>query len=294
MDFLKYSKIYFLFSGILIFTSLFFILKGGLSLGIEFTGGTLFQVEFKTDFDFLKIQQKINEILGENFILQRVGERGILLKTKEFSDKNQNKILQALKEIGKIDEKSLEIRSIEPMIGGELKKSASLALVLAFIFILFYIAFAFRKVGFKKQSFKYGFAGLTALFHDVIISLGAFAFISLISLLKGFEVGIPFIVGMLTIVGYSINDTIVIFDRLRENILKKQELSKEVFNLSLNQSLIRSLFTSLTTLFVLLALLFWGSESLLPFVFVLIFGVIFGTYSSIFIASPILYRLMQK
>lgn len=183
-----------------------------------------------------------------------------------------------------IEEKRFD--SIGPVIGNELKSTAVWAIVIALIGMVLYIGWAFRKVSRPVSSFKYGIIATIALFHDVVITLGVF---SVLGYLYNIEIGLPFVAALLAILGYSVNDTIVVFDRTRENLIKSgSENFEETVNKSVNETLIRSLNASFTTLLVLFALFLFGGETIKYFIAALIIGIAFGTYSSIFIASPLL------
>lgn len=185
---------------------------------------------------------------------------------------------------GNIEEKRFD--SIGPVIGGELKNSAIWATIIALIAIVLYIGWAFRKVSRPVSSFKYGIAATIALFHDVIITLGIF---SVLGHFYNVEIGVSFVAAILAILGYSVNDTIIVFDRTRENLLKSGiDDFEEVVNKSVNETMVRSLNTSFTTLLVLFALYLFGGETIKYFIVALLVGIAFGTYSSIFIASPLL------
>lgn len=185
---------------------------------------------------------------------------------------------------GGIEEKRFD--SIGPVIGGELKNSAVWATIIALIAIVLYIGWAFRKVSRPVSSFKYGISATIALFHDVIITLGVF---SILGHFYNVEIGVSFVAAILAILGYSVNDTIIVFDRTRENLLKSGiDDFEEVVNKSVNETMVRSLNTSFTTLLVLFALYLFGGETIKYFVVALLVGIAFGTYSSIFIASPLL------
>jgi preprotein translocase subunit SecF len=175
--------------------------------------------------------------------------------------------------------------TIGPVIGQELASKSIQAIFVVLIAILIYIAWAFRKVSWPVQSWKYGLVALVTLFHDVLF---VFGFYTILTHLYGWELNTAFVAAILTILGYSVNDTIVVFDRIRENVPRKSGNFEEIVNLSVNQTLSRSLITSATTLFVLLAVLFVGGTSIQSFVAALTIGVVIGTYSSIFIASPLL------
>jgi len=183
-----------------------------------------------------------------------------------------------------IEEKRFD--SIGPVIGGELKTSATLAIIIALIAMVFYIGWAFRKVSYPVSSIKYGITATIALFHDVIITIGVFSFLGHF---YGVEVGLPFVAAILAILGYSVHDTIVVFDRTRENLLRSGISNfEEIVNGSVNQTITRSVSTSYSVFLVLLCMYLFGGESISYFVLALLVGIFFGTYSSIFIASPLL------
>ncbi|MEA2098204.1 MAG: protein translocase subunit SecF [Patescibacteria group bacterium] len=193
-------------------------------------------------------------------------------------------IMASGEENSKIKEKRFD--SIGPVIGNELKSTAVIAIIIALFAIVFYIGWAFRKVSRPVSSFKYGIIATITLFHDIIITLGVFA---VLGHLYNVEIGIPFIAALLAILGYSVNDTIVVFDRTRENLIKfGHDDFENVVNKSVNETLIRSLNTSFTTLLVLITLYLFGGETIKYFIIALIVGISAGTYSSIFIASPLL------
>jgi len=192
--------------------------------------------------------------------------------------------LQKLKEINEVEEKRFE--AIGPAIGSELKKTTKIVIIFSLLAILLYIAFAFRRISQPVKSWQYGIAALLALFHDVLIPLGVF---SVLGKIYGIQITIPVVVALLTVLGYSINDTVVVFDRIRENLWKITGISfEETVNKSFNQTLVRSISASLTTLFPLTAIFFFGGETLKYFSLALIIGIFLGTYSSIFIASSLL------
>lgn len=288
-DFLKYSKLYFIFSGILILLSIAGLLLWGLKWGIDFTGGSLLEIEFTESRPATSELRKIisQEITGD-FTLQEVGEKGITLRAKELPEEKHQKIIEVLGGEEKI--KEIKFEMVGSAIGEELKNSMVKTVVAGLIFIAFYIAMAFRQVSRPVSSFKYGIAALIGLFHNILITCGVFAFLGEF---LNINVNVPFVAALLTILGYSINDTIVVFDRCRENLIKTSGDFKDILNNSLNQTLARSLFTSLTTLLVLFALLFWGGETIFSFVLALIIGIAVGAYSSIFIVTPLLFAFSK-
>lgn len=294
INFLKYRKAYFIFSGILILASLAFLLVFGLKPGIDFTGGSILEVEYKEERPSNQtIRESLSGLdLGE-FLLQPTDEKGLILRMKEISEETHREIIERLRGADEGEEvEELRFESIGPVIGRELREKTGIVIVLSLLAILFYVAIAFRKVSFPAKSWQYGISSLIALFHDTLIPIGIF---SVLGRIYEIQITIPVIVALLTVLGYSINNTVVVFDRIRENLLKKVASGNytETVNSSLNQTFTRSLNTSLTTLFVLLAIFFFGGETLRYFSLMLILGIVAGTYSSLFLASPILVAWLK-
>ncbi len=284
--FISYRKIYYLFSIILVAISLFGIFKWGINLGIDFRGGVVMRVE--TALSPNEVRQKLSKLdLGE-VIVQPIGNKEITIKMKNISESTHQKVLNNL---GKnVIEK--EYRQIGPTVSNSLKKKSLWAIILSIIGIIFYVAWAFRKVSRLIPSWKYGLIAIFALFHDVTITLGVFSFLGHF---QKVSVGLPFVAAILTIFGYSVNDTIVVFDRIRENLLRRRiDNFAQLVNQSIKETFVRSLNTSLTTLFVLFCLFIFGGTTLHYFSLALIVGIAIGTYSSIFIASPLLISLQKK
>lgn len=287
VNIIKYRKIYYALSVTMIAASIFALASWGLKLGIDFTGGSLMEVEYKTErvsSDLIKESFKSKGI--EDVIIQPSGERGAILRFKDIDEKMHQQILTKLKGDNQdfLIEKSFA--SIGSTIGNEMKTNSVWAILLVLITIVVYIAIAFRKVSFPLAPWKYGVATLIALFHDVIIPLGIFA---ALGKFYNTEIDVAFIAAILTVLGYSVHDTIIVFDRVRENLMKFSKIEfEEIVNKSLNQTFVRSLNTSLTVILVLFAIYFFGGQSIHNFALVLLIGIAAGTYSSIFIASPIL------
>lgn len=282
--FSKYKKLYFSFSGFLILGSLFVFIFLGFKPGIEFTGGSLFELRFTGEpLSNQEISQLLAPLELGQVLIQPTAEQGVILRVQEVGEAMHQRILD---ELGRDEFEELRFESIGPVIGQELKGKTKTLTGLAILAILLYIAFVFRKVSWPRKSWQYGVAAIIALLHDILITLGIF---SLIGYFFNVPLTIPIIVALLTVAGYSVNDTVVIFDRLRENLLRRHLPSFEaVVDFSLNQTLVRSLNTSLTTLFVLLAIFFLGGETLRYFALALVLGIALGTYSSIFLAAPLL------
>jgi len=262
----------------------------GLNLGIDFTGGSLLEVSINSEQEILA--PELSQIITDNFteigeIKVQPTQDGFLIRSRDLSEVEHQQILNILKSSEKMSsvvEKRFE--SIGPVIGEELKTKAVWAIGAALVVIVLFIAWSFRKVSKPVQSWKYGIGAIVALAHDVLIVTGIFA---VLGHFFGHEVGILFVTALLTILGYSVNDTIVVYDRTRENLIyNPQTTFEDTVNKSVNETIGRSINTSLTTLLVMLALYFFGGATIQQFVLTLIIGIVLGTYSSIFIASPLL------
>jgi preprotein translocase subunit SecF len=262
---------------------------GGLQFGIDFKGGSLQEIEFEEHVTKDDLNETFQSLDIHQLAIQESDSSKLLLRFENISEKKHQELLTALAERhGQFTEDRFE--AIGPTIGQELRKTSTLALILVAIGIIIYVAYVFRKVSFPVKSWKYGIAAIIALLHDIIIVTGLFA---VLGYFFNVEIDLLFVTALLTILGFSVNDTIVVFDRIRENLLKKS-VSKgfqEIVSISTKETITRSLNTSLTTLLVLLALYFFGGESIQWFIVALIAGVIAGTYSSIFIASALLVSL---
>lgn len=282
MNIIKYRTIYFAFSGILFIASIIFLGTWGLKLGNDFTGGSLLEVNFNGEsLSNQAIKEKLAPFNLGDVSIQPSENRGVILRLKDVDEQIHQNILKAL---GNVEEKRFE--SIGPIVGQELKTRALYAIVLTLLAIVLFIAWAFRKVSRPVASWKYGVATLIALMHDVVIPVGVFA---VLGHFYGVEVGLLFVTAVLTILGFSVHDTIVVFDRIRENLRKGGSKNfEETVDKSINQTLTRSINTSLTVVLTLLAVYFFGGQTIKYFTLALLVGVVFGTYSSIFIASPVL------
>jgi preprotein translocase subunit SecF len=287
---LKYYKFWFAVSALIVLFGVISLSVFGLKLGIDFKGGTIAEVKFDKPFDINKVRDAISSQNIGTFQLQTSSDNGLIIKTETSDKAKLDSMLGTLKtQIGDYKENSLN--SIGPAVGKDLRKNAVLELIFVSAGIIFYIAYAFRKVSKPVTSWQFGWAAVIALFHDLLFVLGAF---SLLGHFKGVEIDSMFVTAMLTVLGFSVHDTIVVFDRVRENLKVFAGHSIDfVINHSISQTIVRSLNTSLTVLFVLLALLLFGGETIRYFVFALFLGVLVGTYSSIFIASPML-MVFQK
>lgn len=274
-DFVKNRKIAYLISLIIILISLASIIFQGFNFGIDFAGGTLIQIDFNETVSTAEIRKVLDGFnLGKSTIQSlHENENEFIVRTEGISVERGKELLSSFtKNLGELE--VLRVETVGPVIGENLKKIALYALLFAFIGMVIYITVRFE--------FKFSIVSILALFHACIVVLGIFS-------LWGKEITIPILAAVLTIVGYSINNTIVILDRLRENIkFKTKETFENLINISINQSLFRTINTSLTTILPILALYFLGGSILSDFALALFIGMVAGTYSSIFIASPLL------
>ena len=248
------------------------IMKGGPLLSIDFTGGTVAQVKFDKDVELTSLRSTLSEYGFKGAEIVEFGSPDeVLIKTQLGSSSEiSEKLTTALGETFTLR----RVESVGPKIGKELQTDALKAISLALLLILIYIAFRFDRY--------YALGSVMALIHDVLITLGVFS-------LLGYEINLSIVAAFLTIVGYSLNDTIVVFDRIRENIPKYMKKTiDDVVNISLNETLNRTVITSLTTMMVVIILFVWGGEVINLFAFALIVGVFVGTYSSLFVASPVM------
>ncbi|MDP3958060.1 MAG: protein translocase subunit SecF [bacterium] len=280
-----YRKIFFIISAFAVAAALVLMFSFGFNAGIDFTGGAILEAEYpggRPDVGTLA------EAVKKEFpdaIVQTAGEKGVFVRTRDLADPEHTKLLSALSLGGTAQVSEKQFNSIGPTIGRELRQKAWLAIAAVLLAIMCFIAFAFRKVSEPISSWRYGGITLVGLAHDIIIPAGLFAYL-------GKEVNSLFVVALLSILGISVHDKIVVFDRVRENLkLKISKSFEETVGKSLEQTFTRSVNTSLTTLFVLFALWFWGPASTRDFALLLFTGVAIGTYSSVFFATPLLVTL---
>ena len=272
-------------SGILVVLSIIFLTIWGLNFGIDFTGGSLLEIEFAGQKpEAGQVREILKDMDLHSLTVQPTEAGTVILRFQETKEEIHRTVLEKLNGLeGGVEE--LRFDSIGPSIGKELKSKSFNAIIIVLVIIIIYIAFAFKKVSKPVASWKYGIAAIIALFHDILITLGVFV---VLGRFLGVEINTPFVAAILTVLGYSVNDTIVVFDRIRENLPKSEEDFEGTINTSVNQTLTRSINTSFTTLLVLLSILFWGGNTIRDFVLALSIGVFIGTYSSIFVASPLL------
>lgn len=290
----KYYKFFYLFSAILILASLAAFWRFGFIPSTEFNGGSLMEIHYEKNPPSLGDIQKIfsSDALKsikniKNASAQNIGDQNFLLRFGQVDEAAHQQVLKSFP-----GAKELQFQSIGPVIGEELKQKTYIGLFLAVLGMFLYVAIAFRRVSGKIHSWEMSVSAIIALIHDVLITAGGFV---ILSHYYGFEAGILFAAAELTIWGYSINDTIVVFDRIRENLLKETKKGlPEIAGMSIRQTLTRSLNTSLAVFLLLIVLTVLGPSPLFPFVTPLLVGVIVGTYSSICIATPLLLQIKLK
>ena len=277
INFIKYRKVAIVFSIALVLISFLSLYTKFLNLGIDFTGGILIEARFNEKVDVTKVRSVISNSGVEKFNIQSFDERDVMIRIPEDKSSDQLKLVEKIKNSLSQNFSNIEYREVNfvgPKIGSELIKSAILALLLSCFFVLIYVWYRF--------DLEFGIWSIVALLHDVIITVG---FISITSL----EFNSTSIAALLTVIGYSINDSVVIYDRVRENLQKYKKMPiSEVINISINSSFRRTIVTSGTTLVALLALILFGGEILKTFSVSLFFGILIGTYSSIYISSALL------
>ena len=295
IDFIGNRRKAYLLSSVLVIASLISLAFFGLNLGIDFTGGTVLHLNLGEDFSIEEIEAVIApfpelegaaiQVVQGRDLSGELAEEGLVIKAPYIEESRREALMAAFRvQWPNLDPADLRIESVGAVVGGELTRQALLSLAVAIVLMVAYITFRFE--------FMFALATITALLHNIIIVVGVFSILRM-------EINVPFVAAILTVFGYSVNDTIVIIDRIRENIKHKRRSDYvAIVNESINQSLVRSINTSLTTLFVLIALLvgfyyYIGSVDLIVFVIALILGVFVGTYSSIFIASPLWLNLQE-
>lgn len=299
MFIVNHKKIFFGISIALVAASFVFMSVFSLQFGIDFTGGSVLEVSYESRPENGKvlIEEKLSSIGQEGFVVRETGDTGYIIKTKTIDEASKNNLISEISFDGKKAEEK-RFNTVGPTLGNELKTRASVALVIVILAIIMFIAYTFRAVSKPVSSWKYGLVAIIALVHDVIITIG---FFSLMGHYLGTEVDTLFVTALLVILGYSINDTIVVLDRVRENLKDKQDNIKdqkfeEIVGQSLKETFTRSINTSLTTLLSLGALYVLGGIATQSFALALIVGIVSGTYSSIFVAAPLLvvFKNSQK
>lgn len=284
---MKFRSLWYAFSATTILVSIVLFATWGLKQGIEFTGGSLLAVHFPNRPAATEVAQAIQQDAKLNLgsvVAQPVGEQDMQFRLRHLDEKeHQTLMADLLQKYPGITEQRFD--AIGPVLGEELRQKSIQGLIIVLLAIMAYVAYVFRKVSAPVQSWKYGLITIFTAFHDVIIPIGVFA---ILGKFYGTEVGTPFIAAILTVLGYSVTDTIVVLDRVRENLQKMTGSFESIVAASLKQTYLRSFNTSVATLLTLFAIFFFGGKSLHDFTLTLIIGIAVGTYSSIFIASPLL------
>ena len=284
---IKRAKTYLTISVIAVVLSIIIFFVKGLNYGIDFSGGNLFQLKYtettvtlnQINENLDKLAEELPQVNSNSRKVQISNDGTVIVRVPELNEADKDKVLESLKNLGtyNLDKED----KVGASVGDDLKKSAIYSLGIGAILIVIYITMRFE--------FSFAVGGILSLLHDIIIAVGFIA-------LMGYEVDTPFIAAILTILGYSINDTIVIYDRIRENLKRKHKgwTLEECMDESVNQTAIRSINTSVTTLFSVIAILVFGGASLKTFIMTLLIGILAGTYSSIFVATPIVYLLNKR
>ncbi|MBI2613066.1 protein translocase subunit SecF [Candidatus Kaiserbacteria bacterium] len=290
MSIIRYRNIFFAVTGAIVAAAVVSLVVFGLRVGIDFAGGSLVEIRYDGARPSQEAAEDVLRDAGfENFSLRETGESGFTLRSPMLSDEQRSELSEVFSYQGGTARVE-QLSEVGPTIGKELRNKALIALALVLVCILFFIAFAFRKVSKPVSSWIYGLIALITLLHDVIVPAGFFA---LLGHFTGAQIDTLFVTAILTILGFSVHDTIVVFDRVRENLRINQERNRredfaETAGRSLGQTFVRSINTSLTVLFTLLVLYFIGPESTRVFALTLFVGIAAGTYSSIFLATPLL------
>ena len=303
MFIIDHRRIFFAISAVLVAFSVFSAVFWGLNPGIEFTGGAIAEVRYENGRPELAlVKSAVTEIVGEGVLIQPTGESGYVIRVRALNAEEHQALLAALSVDGtqKVYEERYSL--VGPSIGSELKNKAWISIVLVITGIVLFIAFAFRRSSYGGDDARgegappwhYSIAAIVALVHDIAIPTGVFSFLGSQSV--NAQIDVLFVTALLAILGYSVHDTIVVFDRVRENLKKNREMKlrkpfPEIVGEGLMQTMSRSINTSLTTLLALIALYFFGSEATKNFALVLSVGIVAGTYSSIFLAAPILVAM---
>ncbi len=281
-------KYAYILSGLLTLASVAVLIVWGLKPGIDFKGGTLMEVQFSVEPvpTVQTIESTLADLSLKSLTVQPTENRGMLLRYLASDEVANNQVLAKLTSLD-TDIKQLRTDFIGGSVSDQIKRNAFTGVILSIIGIALYIAWAFRRVSGVVTSWEYGLGAVIALAHDIIIVIGIFV---LLGHYYDIEIGIPFIAALLTILGYSVNDTIVVYDRVRENLMRssRKEDFENIVNRSLNETLGRSINTSMTVIITLVAIVLFGGESIKYFGVALLSGVVFGTYSSIYIASALL------
>lgn len=285
LELVRYRKWWYTFSAILIIPGTISLIVHGLNLGIDFTGGTLLEVKVPG----VTQTQQVREVVGTNYgepTIQSTGQESYQVRVKEITPEQQNELVSALAQRYGAGVERLRVETVGPVIGADITRRAFLSVVLGSLLIVLYIAYSFRNVPKPASGWRFGATTILTLLHDILFTLGVF---SLLGYYAGVVIDANFVAAILTVLGFSVHDTIVVFDRIRENLVRGQgNTFEDTVNFSIVQTMVRSINTSFTVILVLSAMYFFGGESIQHFVLALLIGIAIGTYSSIFNAAPIL------
>lgn len=283
---IRYRKVWFVFSGILVAVAMYGLFAYGLKFGIDFTGGSLIEVQFQQAApQVAEVSAKFAELGYQETIAQTVGDRGMIIRLAGVDEQAHRKLLDGLvKQYPGLTEQ--QFQTVGPTVGGELRTKAAWSLTLVLLGIAIYIAFAFRKVSRPVASWKYGLVTLvTSVLHDVLLPVGVFAFLGHFA---NVELNSSLVAAILTILGFSVHDTVVVCDRIRENLMRVGGNFEDVVERSVNETMSRSINTSMTAFLPLMSIFVFGGASLEWFALALMIGLVSGTYSSIFLVAPML------
>jgi preprotein translocase subunit SecF len=290
---IKYRKLWLIISGSMVVLSILALSIWGLRAGLDFTGGSLLEVKMAGGQPTVtQVQNSLSGVGISSLVVQPTGNDSVILRFQETSQEKHLAVVDALSkmELAKNGMTEVRFESIGTSVGAELRSKSFWVMFLVLLIIILYISLAFNKVSKPVVSWKYGLIAIIALFHDIIITAGVFA---ILGHFFAVEVNTPFVVALLTVLGYSVHDTIIVFDRTRENLPKSRDSFADTVNHSLNQTFVRSINTTLTVLLSLFAVLIFGGSSIRDFVLALMVGVFCGAYSSLFVASPLLVYFEQ-
>lgn len=290
---IKFRKIFYAFSAIIIAVSAYALISWGLNLGIDFKGGTIIEANYPNGRpEKSQIDSSLASMNLSDSIVRASGDKEFIIRTKALAE-TERKSVEAALTIGSSTAEITRFDSVGPVLGRELQGKAIWSILLVMLAIVLFITFVFRKVSEPVASWKYGAVAVMALIHDVIVPVGVFAFMGHFA---GYEADALFVTALLVVLGFSVHDTIVVFDRTRENLKhahhdNSKKSFEQIVGESVSQTFVRSINTSLTTVLALIALFLFGPETTKDFSLVLIIGIIAGTYSSIFIGSPLLVTI---
>lgn len=283
MDILGKRFWFFLISAVVVIPGIISLAIFGLEPGVDFSSGTTMTLRFDAEVEQNQLRQELSGLGYDKAMIQRTGEGDFFVRVREISTEEKQELISSLGADLNTEVTVRDYYTVSPIIATETGRNAAIAIGIAAVFMLFYIVWAFRRM---PKPFRWGTCAIIALIHDVLVVMGVF---SILGWVAGVQIDAMFITGMLTVVGYSVNNTVVVFDRIRENVSKGISKDFEVtVNSSILETIARSLNTSLTTLFVILAVLLFGGITIRYFILVLFIGLISGTYSSMCIAAPLL------